>query len=286
MEPSKECVFENCAITFSTEFSHQARIFIDRSCHACLADFELLATVSDLTTLDSPALGRGGAARWMSPELVDAEFHGYRWSKSSDRYALGMVIYEVLSGHVPFYQHSDRSVPGKVVKGDRPERPQGAEGAWVTDPIWKILKRCWVAEPKNRPTIQDILQCLEEPSRARPEEDEKSAEAEKPRLTKETEEWRIQVEGEIIESPASEESPKEVWDIFSRKEVLKIDASITKTHSSPLDLSNPTKNVVPVPLPALARARIIEDLGHISYPEGVTGPKPELNVNAKRGKFR
>ena len=39
------------------------------------------------------------------------------------------------------------------------------------------------------------------------------------------------------------------------------------------------------PPSALATARPIEDLSHISYPEGVTSPNPELNVNSKKGKF-
>ncbi|KAF9781652.1 eukaryotic translation initiation factor 4G1-domain-containing protein [Thelephora terrestris] len=36
----------------------------------------------------------------------------------------------------------------------------------------------------------------------------------------------------------------------------------------------------------LATARVIEDLSQISYPEGVMGPKPELNVKSEKGKFR
>ena len=61
---------------------------------------------------------------------------------------------------------------------------------------------------------------------------------------------------------------------------------ITKTRPAPLDLSKPTKVLVAAPLPALAKARIIEYLDHISYPEGVNGPKPELNIDSKKGKFR
>jgi len=32
--------------------------------------------------------------------------------------------------------------------------------------------------------------------------------------------------------------------------------------------------------------RAIDDLERISYPEGISGPKRELNVNAKKGRFR
>ena len=205
---------------------------IDQSCRARLADFELLTTISDLTTLNSSAQARGGTARWMSPEFVDAEIQGYHRTESSDRYALGMVIYEVLSGRVPFYQHADWTIPGMVVEGDRPERPQGSGEAWFTGAVWKMLKRCWAAEPKNRSSIEVVLQCLEKASRT--------------------------------------------WTLSSRPQV-----------TVPSMTDSPTaKNVVAAALPALAAARMIEDLGYISYPEGVNGPKPELNVNSKKGKFR
>ena len=153
---------------------------------------------------------------------------------------------------------------------------------------------------------EEAKKAAEEEERKRKEKEEedsrKAAEAEKLRLAKEAEERRMKEEekrvtaklaeepkpeeGEIIESPTSDEPPKGVAGIFSRKEGLKIDTSITKTRPGPLDLSGATKNVVPAPPSALATARIIEDLGHISYPEGVTSPKPELNVNSKKGKFR
>ena len=153
---------------------------------------------------------------------------------------------------------------------------------------------------------EEAKKAAEEEERKRKEEEEeeerKAAEAEKLRLAKEAEERRMkeeakrvvvklaeeqkQEEGELVESPTTEEPPKEVREIFSRKEALKIDTSITKTRPGPLDLSGATKNVVAALPSALATARVIEDLGHISYPEGISSPKPELNANSKKGKFR
>lgn len=97
----------------------------------------------------------------MGPELFDPEIPGHRPTKHSDCYALGMVIYEVLSGHVPFYQLPNRVVSGKILMGGHPERPQGTEGKWFTDEIWGILGSCWMTRPESRPTIEDVLQCLE-----------------------------------------------------------------------------------------------------------------------------
>ena len=153
-------VFEVGALTFSTEFIRQANILVDQACHARLADFGFLTTISD-STLNSSTPDNGGTTRWMSPELLQGETRNCRLTKLSDRYALGMVVYEVLSGHVPFHQFPTWSIFAKVIRGDRPERPQGVEGAWFAGGVWEILERCWAVEPENRPSAEEVLQCLE-----------------------------------------------------------------------------------------------------------------------------
>ena len=68
----------------------------------------------------------------MSPELLHPNQFGLKDSRptrESDCYALGMVIYEVLSGKAPFAALKDFMVMRKVTDGERPERPEGAEGA-------------------------------------------------------------------------------------------------------------------------------------------------------------
>ena len=103
----------------------------------------------------------------MSPELFDPErfdLKDRRQTKLSDCYALGMVIYEVLSRRVPFYQHVDYAVVVKVINGERPARPRGEERMWFTDGIWSMLGRCWEPSPVNRPSVEDVLQCLEKDS--------------------------------------------------------------------------------------------------------------------------
>ena len=102
----------------------------------------------------------------MSPELFDPEIKDHRPTKCSDCYALGMVIYEVLSGHLPFYGFANRVIYGKVFRGDRPEKPEGTEGAWFTDEVWEVLRSCWTSQPENRPSVEDVLQCLEKVSRS------------------------------------------------------------------------------------------------------------------------
>ena len=99
----------------------------------------------------------------MSPELLDPERFGFekcRRTNESDCYALGMVILEVLSGQVPFPRDGPLIVMRKVIDGDRPGRPQGAEGPWFVDDLWETLELCWSPSPKSRPTVEVVLDCL------------------------------------------------------------------------------------------------------------------------------
>jgi serine/threonine protein kinase len=106
----------------------------------------------------------GGINRWTSPELIDPERFGLqerRPTKESDRYALGMVIYEVLSGQVPFAPYDVSAAVVKIAAGERPKRPRGEEGRPFTDDIWGTLGLCWKHQPHDRISASAVLLCLE-----------------------------------------------------------------------------------------------------------------------------
>ena len=104
--------------------------------------------------------------RWMSRELLISDQTGLkRPTKQSDCYALAMVIYEVLSGQVPFAPFGPFVAMRKVMDGECPQRPGGVEGARFTNDLWQTLNLCWAAQPENRPSSSAILECLERVSR-------------------------------------------------------------------------------------------------------------------------
>ena len=95
----------------------------------------------------------------MSPELIAPQRFGLKSSRptqSSDCYALGMVIYETISGNLPFHEDADLTVFVKVLEGGRPLR-----GARFRKALWGMLEQCWEFQPSNRPTIEEVLRCLE-----------------------------------------------------------------------------------------------------------------------------
>ena len=100
----------------------------------------------------------------MGPELLDPEGLGLKESrptKESDCYALGMVIYEVLSGQKPYASCKNFVVIRKVLDGERPGRPQGDKGKLFTDGIWEVVELCWKAQPVERISAEAILRGLE-----------------------------------------------------------------------------------------------------------------------------
>ena len=141
----------------------KVNILVDETGQAQLADFGLLTVVSGPTALLFSSLDeQGGTVRWMSPELIDPELFGLEKSsptKSSDCYALGMVIYETISGKLPFHNYTDFTVPLKVMRCERPRREAEFE-----ESLWKMLEMCWAPNPNDRPSVEDVLQCLETPS--------------------------------------------------------------------------------------------------------------------------
>lgn len=147
----------------------------------------------------------------------------------------------------------------------------------------------------------------EDRQKAKEEEEERLRREEEERAAKEAEEAKVEAaeppepepeEGEVQEteepeSVETEEAKDAPQDKASTdKASLRIDTALTSPEGARrrpghLDLSLAKSQTIPQPLPsALATARIIEDLGSVSYPDGIQSPKVELNVNAKQGKFR
>ena len=147
----------------------KTNVLIDDNGHACLTDFGLVTLTSDEPTVTS-SIG-ATTAQWMSPELLVPDKFGLKESrptKASDCYALGMVIYEILSGQTPFIQYSNLAVVWRILEGERPKRPDGEQGVWFTDDIWEISERCWKPQPTDRIGVKTVLLDLERHPPLRP----------------------------------------------------------------------------------------------------------------------
>ena len=214
-----------------TSLPVKANILIDKAGHARLADFGLLTIISDpANCLSSNSCTQGGTVRWMSPELIDPCRFGLESqpTKSSDCYALGMVVYETISGNVPFHKHTDLTVLAKVIGGEHPPR-----GRWFTESLWNMLGMCWGFQPKDRPSIEDVLECLEmAPS---------SLEQPSPGLDDETEEY---------DGWGSANSPSGVPDRASRTSTMS-ERSTTTSSGLSYSIDHPLNPILTAPGPSM-----------------------------------
>ncbi|KAF9781280.1 kinase-like domain-containing protein [Thelephora terrestris] len=130
---------------------------------ACLADFGFM------TVVDDPSLGMessksqvdGGTTPFMAPErLVPSKFGlDSRGSptKESDIYAMAMVIYQVLTGTLPFGKKTGPEVVFQVMGGVKPSKPSKALELGLSEELWELLEECWQTERQLRPQVNDVL---------------------------------------------------------------------------------------------------------------------------------
>jgi len=92
----------------------------------------------------------------MAPELLLPTKFGLEKgvpSKEADIYALGMTIYQVLTGKRPFLQRRKARIICAVILGERPAKPKDAEDIGMTDDLWDLLEECWREDRRMRPNI-------------------------------------------------------------------------------------------------------------------------------------
>ncbi|KAF9647778.1 kinase-like protein [Thelephora ganbajun] len=133
---------------------------------ACLADFGFMAMVLDPNhpMSCSTELG-GGTMKFMSPELLAPLTFGIKDSlpiPQADIYALGLVIFQVLTGEIPFRRVRQTELGYLVaVKGLRPDKPENAAAIGFSDSLWGFVQRCWDGNRDLRPRVPEVVMHLE-----------------------------------------------------------------------------------------------------------------------------
>ncbi len=132
-------------------------VLLDKEGRAKIGDFGLAkvksAGKSHATTMDSSV----GTLLWMAPELFNLEV---RFSNASDIYALGMVLYEIMTHKTPFEIELQGRHPGIIIplitKGDRPSMSNIGPRDYKA-----LIESCWHQVSVSRPMASDVIASLE-----------------------------------------------------------------------------------------------------------------------------
>ncbi|KIJ19321.1 hypothetical protein PAXINDRAFT_96726 [Paxillus involutus ATCC 200175] len=140
-----------------------SNILIDRYGHARFADFGLSTILLEFVGKSFLTSTVKGSIRWAAPELfcfLENESTVPAPSQASDIYSFGSIVFQVLTGEVP-YSHlkSDVQVIFTVSKGMTPPRP--ASSGCVSEPQWKFIQQCWSKPQTARPTSAEVAQFVD-----------------------------------------------------------------------------------------------------------------------------
>jgi serine/threonine-protein kinase len=116
-----------------------------------LTDFGI-ARVLDNAGLTTPHAIMG-TPHYMAPEAATGEV-----DPAADVYAVGIVLYELVSGHPP-YSGEPFAVLARHVESE-PERPSG-----MPDAVWDVITWCLDKNPRRRPSAGELAIALHDLSR-------------------------------------------------------------------------------------------------------------------------
>jgi serine/threonine-protein kinase len=131
-----------------------SNILLDSDGHACIADFGIAAAAKP----DSGRPEAGelvGTPRYMSPEQAERKGADAR----TDVYAIGLILYEMVTGRIPFADDSAFQTLGLRLSQPAPN-PKLLNSA-ISDGLSKIVLRCLERDPEKRyQTADDLLNHL------------------------------------------------------------------------------------------------------------------------------
>lgn len=166
MEISRGYAYDliSCSV-YSQYFQSNILIADEMPPRACLADFGLSTFIPN-TPWGRSTSTAGGTPLYMAPELLAPGTFGLaasRPTQPADIYALGMVVYEVLTGFDPFYDLNlgPFEIVLRVSAGKRPTKPGNAEGIGFGSGTWELVQECWKTQSTRRPTVERVVQHLE-----------------------------------------------------------------------------------------------------------------------------
>jgi len=125
-------------------------ILLDSDDYPKICDFGMARTKS---TGSEPMTGEIGTSQWMAPEVLVSQ----NYDEKADVYSYGIILWEMLTGDIPYRGLRDIQVAMAVVnQNNRPKIPKNCP-----QNLSNFIRVCWSADPKKRPDFHTIVRALE-----------------------------------------------------------------------------------------------------------------------------
>jgi serine/threonine protein kinase len=115
-------------------------------------DFGLATTRVESSTSTTSTI-RNTNNVWRAPELLLKP--GAKFTKESDVWSYGCVLYEIATGSVPWAGVSLDEVKSFYREKTCLEIPEEVDSQFA-----KLIRLCWQFEPKERPSFRDIVKVI------------------------------------------------------------------------------------------------------------------------------
>jgi serine/threonine protein kinase len=133
-------------------------ILINRDGQPVIMDFGLVLTKDAHRVTYSNLSATMGTPDYMAPEQIE----GQRGDQRTDIYALGTILFELLSGRTPFTGDSNMAVMVQHLKNTAPRIDRIVPS--VSPQLAAIVATCLALDPKDRyASMEDLIHALEHP---------------------------------------------------------------------------------------------------------------------------
>lgn len=122
-------------------------ILLDKNYRAKICDFGMVRIKNE-----GPATGLVGTAHWMAPEVL---MSSPTYNQKVDSYSFGILLWELLTGEMPYYGMNPVQFISTVIDGQRPQLPDD-----TPIKLRELIVKCWDQDPAKRPTFTNIIQAL------------------------------------------------------------------------------------------------------------------------------
>ena len=129
-------------------------VLLDNNYHVKITDFGVSKMVNILYEKSQEIRGKFGTTHWMAPEIMKR----LKYEEASDVFSYGMILYEIITGEIPYYGLQPNQIIGLVADCRKiVQIPENTSNPYLR----KLVIECLKYDTEDRPCFEEIIYYLE-----------------------------------------------------------------------------------------------------------------------------